>query len=312
MRAAVLRKPGVPEYAEFPEPTADDGQAVLDVRAAGLNPIDLVVASGAIPPLLPELPAVPGWEAVGTLADGRRVYTGAGIGAFGAMAERMLVVEADVYDLPDAVSDGVALALGIAGLAAWLPLAFRAGLQRGEHVLVLGASGVVGQIAVQAARLLGAGRVVAAARSEDGLRRATELGADATVSLVGDPDDLPDELLSASDGRLDVIIDPLWGAPAWAALRAASPGARLVQIGHSAGAESPFNPAPLRGKLVSILPYSTTGVPSALVAEAYATMVAHAASDELAVEVEEVPLSDVAVAWERQAEHPHRKLVLVP
>jgi NADPH:quinone reductase-like Zn-dependent oxidoreductase len=311
MRAAVIERYGVPVPGEFPDPVAGNGHAVLEVSAAGLNPIDLAVAGGAIPALLPQLPAVAGWEAVGRL-DGRRVYVGDAIAPYGSMAERTLVDPAAAVEVPDALSDGVAVALGIAGLAAWLPLSYRAALQRGEHVLVLGASGVVGQIAVQAARLLGAGRIVAAARSEAGLARARELGADATVSLAGDPATLADELRAASEGRLDVIVDPLWGEPAWAALQAASPFARLVQVGNSAGMDSPFDPAPLRGKLLGILPYSTTGVPREQVTAAYERMAEHATAGELRVEVEEIPLAEVATAWERQAAFPYRKLVIVP
>ncbi len=187
MRAAVLHDFGVPSAGDFEEPAAGPGQAVVEVLAAGLNPVDVAICAGRFYAGKPPLPSVAGREGVG-LVDGARVYFDGPIAPFGSMAQRALVDPAHTYALPDGVADGVAVALGISGLAAWLALTWRAQLQPGEHVLVLAASGVLGQIAVQAAKLLGAGRVVAAARSEEGLARCMELGADASVLLDGRED----------------------------------------------------------------------------------------------------------------------------
>ena len=114
---------------------------------------------------------------MGTLSDGQRVYFDSPVLPWGSMAERTLIAAGSGYPLPEGLPDGLAVALGIAGLAAWLSLTWRAELQAGEHVLVLGASGIVGQVAVQAAKLLGASSVVAAARSQQGLERARARGA---------------------------------------------------------------------------------------------------------------------------------------
>ncbi|MEA2123758.1 MAG: hypothetical protein QOI80_540, partial [Solirubrobacteraceae bacterium] len=187
MRAAVLHEYGAtPRVGDFAEP---EGDLVVDVLAAGLNPIDLRIASGTLPARRPDLPSVVGSEGIGRTADGRRVYfSGA------AVAERAAASEP--LEVPDGVDDAEALAYGVAGLAAWLALD-KARLQEGETVLVLGASGPVGAIALQLARLRGAGRVVAAARREVG-------GADAFVQLTDDP---------SFDEQFDVVIDPLWGKP---------------------------------------------------------------------------------------------------
>src|SRR5262245_66133784 len=101
----------------------------------------------------------------------------------GAMSERVAIGDAQLYDVPDGADPAVAAGLGIAGLAGWLPFAWRAPLEGGEDVLVLGASGSVGLVAVQTAKLLGAARVVAAGRSAEGLERAGQVGADATVRI---------------------------------------------------------------------------------------------------------------------------------
>src|SRR4051794_26049978 len=182
MHAAVLHELGAPSPGEFDEPTPADGQAVADVAVAGLNPIDVNKAAGRFYLGPPELPSVPGMEGVGTV-DGRRVYWLEAVQPFGSMAERCLVDPAQTIPVPDGLDDATAVALGIAGLAAWLALEWRADVQEGETVLVLGATGTVGLVAVQAARVLGAGRVVAAGRDPDGLRRAERAGADAIVDL---------------------------------------------------------------------------------------------------------------------------------
>jgi NADPH:quinone reductase-like Zn-dependent oxidoreductase len=311
MDAAVLTEPGTPRFASFDEPAAADGHAVVDVLAAGLNPVDLAMASGRFPVPL-TFPCVAGREGVGATADGRRVYFGAAVAPFGSMAPRTLVDPETCFAVPDGLDDGLAVALGIAGLAAWLPLTWAAQLQPGETVLVLGATGTLGAIAVQAARLLGAGRVVAAGRDAEGLRRARDRGAHATVDLSGDEADLPQALRDAAGGGVDVIVDPLWGPPALAALAAAHPFARLVQIGNSAAPEVTLAGGAFRQTSARIIGYTTRLVPLSDQRAAYAALSAHAAAGDIAVDVERIPLAQVETAWARQADHPHRKLVLVP
>src|SRR5262249_36733884 len=127
--------------------------------------------------------------------------------------------------IPDGVTDDLCAALGLSAIAAWMALTWRGGLLLGEHVLVLGASGTVGQVGIQAARLLGAGRVVAACRDASGRARAMDLGADAVADLSGDDtDEIAGRLAKATRGRADLVLDPVWGRPAEAALRVLSPG----------------------------------------------------------------------------------------
>jgi NADPH:quinone reductase-like Zn-dependent oxidoreductase len=310
MRAAVLHDYGVPSADEFEEPSAGAGQAVVEVLAAGLNPVDVAICAGRFYAGKPQLPSVAGREGVGVV-DGARVYFDGPIAPFGSMAERALVDPAHTYAVPDGVPDGVAVALGISGLAAWLALTWRAELQPGEHVLVLAASGVLGQVAVQAAKLLGAARVVAAARSEDGLRRCMELGADASVRLDG-REDLSAALARAGEGRIDVVLDPLWGEPLVAALGAASFGARIVQIGAGAGAEATIPSAAIRGRMLVLMGHTNFAAPPDVKREAYARMAAAVAAGEIAVEVDVLALDEVGEAWRRLAAGSHRKIVLVP
>lgn len=311
VRAAVLRELGVPEPGEFDDPRPGAGQAVVEVVVAGLNPVDVTTAAGRFYRGPPPLPSVCGYEGVGRLADGRRVYFDEPMAPYGSMAERALIDPAAAYPLPDGLDDGLAVAFGIAGLAAWLGLEWHAGLRAGETVLVLGASGVVGQIAIQIARELGAARVVAAARSEEGLTRARALGADATVQL-GAVDDLAGALREATAGRLDVVLDPLWGEPLVAAAQAASMHARIVNIGQSAGAAAELPSAIVRGKMLAILGHTNFETPHEVKAGAYARLAQLGAAGRLQVEVERVPLEDVADAFARQQAGPRHKLAIAP
>jgi NADPH:quinone reductase-like Zn-dependent oxidoreductase len=313
MRAAILREYGAtPELGEFDEPVASEGQEVVEVLAAGLNPVDIAKASGHFYGGSPPLPSVAGSEGVGRLADGRQVYFGSCLPPFGALAERTLVEAGGLFAVPDGLDPALAVCFGVAGSAGWLAVEWRAEVAEGETVLVLGASGTVGLVAVQAARLLGAGRVVAAARSAEGLERAAAVGADATVRL-GEPEDLAAAFREACGGAgPDVVIDPLWGPPALAAIDAAKPYCRHVQLGQSAAPVVELPSAAVRGRPVSILGYTNFAVPPDVRRAAYERMVAHAAAGDLTADYERVPLDRAPEAWERMKAGPGTKLVVVP
>jgi NADPH2:quinone reductase len=314
MRAAVIERYGEPPVLrDVPEPQAD-GSSVVEVSAAPMNPVDISIAGGKFYAGSPPTPYVPGGEGIGRLQQngkaGPRVYFRAAL-PNGAMAERAVVSRGQTVPLPESVPDGVAAALGTPGMAAYLGLTRRAELKAGETILILGASGVLGTIAVQVARLLGAGRVVAAARDERGLARAKELGADATVDLK-QADGLTDRIKEASQGQLHVVIDPVWGAPGVAAMEALSPFGRFVQLGASAAQEAVVKSGIVRGRYLSVLGYNTFVVPWEDQAAAYRTLVDYVVAGQLKVEFEVLPLEAAPEAWKQQASSPHRKLVLSP
>ena len=314
MRAAVIERYGEPPVLrDVPEPTVD-GATLVEVMAAPLNPVDLSIASGKFYAGSPPTPYVPGGEGVGRLLQngkpGPRVYFRAVL-PNGALAERAVVSQSQTVPIPDSVPDGVAAALGTPGIAAYLALTRRAQLKAGETVLILAASGVLGSCAVQVARLLGAGRIVAGARDEQQLARARELGADAIVDLK-QTDGLSDRIREASGGQLNVVIDPVWGVPGVAALEAMSPFGRSVQLGQAAGPEAVVKSGILRGRFLSILGYTNFLVPWEEQAAAYRTLVDWATSGKLKVAFEVLPLEAAPDAWKRQASSPHRKLALSP
>ena len=312
MRAAVIERFGeLPVVRERDEPKADSAN-VIEVTAAPLNPVDLSIATGKFYAGTPPLPYVPGGEGIGHPRSGvpaDRVYFRAAP-PNGALAERA-VANGQTVPLPEQVSDGVAAALGTPGIAAYLAMTRRAQLQPGETVLVLGASGVLGSIAVQVAKLIGAGRVIAAARDDRALARAKDLGADATVDLK-QIEGLTERIREASRGQLQVVIDPIWGAAAVAALEAMSPLGRFVQLGQAAGPEATVKSATVRGRYLSILGYGSFLVPWEEQVVAYRRLVEYAAAGRIKVEVEVLPLEAAPDAWKQQATSPHRKLVLSP
>jgi NADPH2:quinone reductase len=269
---------------------------VVDVKAAAIHHLDLLKATGTFY-LEQPLPSVPGTDGVGTTPQGRRVYFDPTIAPYGSFAQRALASEDTLIDVPDSIDDETAAALGNTGLGAWLALTWRANLQPGETVLVLGASGAFGRVATQAAKLLGAGKVIGAARDTERV-----IGADEVVGLDGD---LP--------GPVDVTIDTLWGKPAEAALKQASRHARHVQVGQLAGTEITLSAPAIRSVSLNVAGFSVAHPPHEVKREAYQRLAEHVARGDIVVERETVQLKDIAAAWERQKTAERRpKLVVVP
>jgi NADPH2:quinone reductase len=316
MRAALLTELGrPPEPTDVDAPEPGEGEVLVEVLATPLNPIDIAVGAGRFYGGHPELPYVPGNECVGRVSGtGELVWAyGAGLGVRrdGGLAELVTAPRDALYPVPDGADPALAGAMGIAGLAGWLPVVWRAPVREGETVLVLGATGTVGLVAVQAARLLGAGRVVAAGRSEAGLARAKEAGADETVHL--DANDLVAAFREACGGEgPNVVVDPLWGEPLAAALEACTTGARIVNVGQSAGPEASITSAAVRGKQLEILGFRIEPAGREVIEREYRRLVEHALAGDVRVDIEKVPLDDVADAWQRQSEGAGVKLVVVP
>jgi len=251
-----------------------------------------------------------------TLAPGTRVWFSCDAGmkpGDGSMAAYCVADESAALTLPENVADDLVAALGLSAIAAWMALTWRGKIQPGEQVLVLGASGAVGQVAVQAAKLFGARRVIAASRDQAGLARALIRGADATVDLNGDDvDDLYHRIVAACDGPLHLVIDPVWGLPAEAAGRALGVEGRLVNIGSASGPTARFESATVRSRLHNILGYTNNALSQQQKAQALNEILAHAAAGRCTVDRETMPLTRAGEAWELQAAFARRKLILTP
>ncbi|MGQ9410218.1 quinone oxidoreductase family protein [Mycolicibacterium gilvum] len=302
MRAAVLEAVGQPPTVrEFDEPTRD----VVRVSLAGCNPVDLAMASGEMGD--PVIPSVVGTEGIVRTADGTRVYFDSPVSPFGSWAELAQLDPDLAFEVPDDVDDDLAVALGIAGLAAWLPLTRHADVSAGQSVLILGATGIVGNIAIQAAKILGAGRVVGAGRDAGALQKAQELGADAVVQL-GTDDDAAALKSEVKDGY-DVVVDLIYGDPFLAALDATTVGATLITVGQGAGTPAiPF--AKLMGR--THIGHMNNLLPASVMRQAYAELVGLASEKRLTVETTRYSLDDAEKAWDAQADSPHVKIGIAP
>jgi len=306
MKAAVVNVLGqAPQYLEFGEPVAGEGEAVVDMLAAGLHPIVKSLASGQHYSSKGVVPFVAGVDGVGRLEGGRLAYCLAARPPYGTMAERTVVSPGKCIPLPEDLDPVQAAAIANPGMSAWLSLKSQAGLVAGEAVLINGATGVAGQLAVQVARYLGARKVIATGRNHEAL---TALGVDATIVLT-DPDDAVSEAFTAQvrDGGIDVIIDYLWGKPTELLLGALAKGfrpegsrrIRLVEVGESAGKTIALPGSVLRSMDLNLCGSGFGSVPLEEIMSAIPTLFSLAADGHLKVDVESVPLAEVEEAWGR-------------
>lgn len=245
MNAAVVHAfDAPPRYASFAEPVPGEGEVIVNVSAAGLHPIVKLLASGKHYGSTGTLPFIPGIDGVGRLEDGTRVYFGMSRSPFGAFSERCVTARFLCLPVPETLDDITIAAMINPGMSSWAALTFRAKFVAGERVLILGATGVAGQLAVQIAKRLGAKRIVAAGRNPQALEELRRLGADAVIPLEQGRDELVASFRrELSENKIDVVLDYLWGSPAERLLEAiAQKGLqheaariRYLQIGSSAG-----------------------------------------------------------------------------
>jgi NADPH:quinone reductase-like Zn-dependent oxidoreductase len=318
--AAIIDAPGAaPRPGTVSLPPRRPGTTLVEVLAAPLNPLDLVIASGAFHSARHELPYVPGSECTGTVIDSDRYPAGSLVYAEchaspaspGAFATQVLVDDEDLLPLPGDTDPVLAAAVGNSGTAAFMPLIEDAGLRRGETVLVLGATGAVGQLAVQVARQHAAGRVIGAGRNRAALEHVLDLGADVVIDLR--PDESEDELagrLLAAAGPVDVVLDGLFGLPLQAALRVCVPRARVVNIGNLAGATAQLPAGLLRGKQLTVSGFAGLHTPLRDKQAALTWLSGALAADTLRVDIRTFGLGELSAAWTEQAASPHAKCVV--
>jgi NADPH2:quinone reductase len=339
VRAAVVEAIGRPPApAEVPEPRRRPGEALVRIAAAALNPVELHIWNGHFFDGPPRPPYVIGLEGVGVVEEGERLAPGTrvrvefvhpGYGRDGAIAEYAVVPEepdasdrasqASVAPIGDELDDAEAAALGVPVFTALMCLerAQAAGASLdGAHVLVTGATGAVGLVAVQLARLMGAGRIVAAGRNPERLERARSLGADASVELAEGlgREELRALFAEAAGDRLDVALDPLWGEPARAAIEALGHDGVYVSFGQAASPVAELSGIPLRNRRVTLVGHSgawaTPQERQAALRRAHE--LARNAGVRLELDWDELGLAEIGAAWERLAGSAGRRLVVRP
>ncbi|MGD0731014.1 MAG: zinc-binding alcohol dehydrogenase family protein [Terracidiphilus sp.] len=304
MQAAVVNVLGQPpRYQSFPDPIAGEGEALVQVRAAGLHPVVKGRASGSHYSSDGVLPLIPGVDGVGIL-DGSRVFFGFSRAPFGSMAERTVVRRSMCIPLPDGIDDVHAAAIANPGMSAWVSMKERAHVVPGETVLVLGATGVAGQLALQVARILGAKRVIGAGRNVEAIAASD---VDAVIAL-NEPEEVVVEAFAAEAAQgIDVVIDYLWGRPTELLLEALAKGfktsathpTRLVEVGESAGRTISLPGAVLRSVDLTLLGSGFGAAKLDMILAAIPGLFSKAAEGRLKIAVEPVPLAEVEEAWGR-------------
>ena len=296
MKAAVVHTLGEPPaYADFAEPVAQDGERLVTVTAAALSPLTHGRAAGTHYSVSGGVPFVAGVDGVGRLDDGRRVYFLLPRSPFGAMAERAPATH--YIPLPDELDDVAAAALANPGMSSWAAFRERAQLKPGETVLVNGATGASGQLAVQIARHWGAKRIVAAGRNREAL---AALGADATIALG--EDDATDARFREEFARgIDVVLDYLWGRSAERLLTAAAKAAerplRYVEIGAASGGEISLPGAVLRSRAIVIMGSGIGSVSLNRLVDCIRELFVAAKAGGFRLPTQTYPLSELAGHW---------------
>ncbi|MCA2230117.1 quinone oxidoreductase family protein [Nonomuraea aurantiaca] len=319
MKAAVLHElGGIPRYEDFPDPVAGDGEVIIDVKAVAVENVDKAIAAGthyAGEKYIGRFPMIPAFDGIGALPDGTLVGFGNIRPPYGALAEKAVAPQGSYMPIPDGIDPAVGTVMASATTAMSMKAA--AGFVPGETVLVQGATGVAGRLAVKVARLLGAGRIVATGRDDDQLREVRAIGADTVINTAVSDEALAQAYLDARGDGYDVVVDYLWGRPSEILLRALVPRSfafgkptRVVQIGESAGSELALAGSSLRTSGVEIYG-AAKGLDPQTMDEVYQQIVTWTRSGELTFDVEKVPLSDIETAWQR-TDLKGRRLVVMP
>jgi NADPH:quinone reductase-like Zn-dependent oxidoreductase len=307
MNAAVVHSfDAPPRYTTFAEPVAAEGEQLVSVTAAGLHPIVKALAQGTHYGSSGELPFIAGIDGVGKLEDGTRVYFGIARSPFGTFAERALAASWMCLPLPEGIDDVIAAGIANPAMSSWAALTARAKFVAGESVLILGATGVAGQLAIQVAKRLGARRVVAAGRNPQALEKLKALGADAVISLDQDQVSLVSAFRNElAESGIDVVLDYLWGQPAerileaisQKGLRKAADRIRFIQIGNSAGKTISLPAATLRSSGLELLGSGFGSASLDQLRGALTEFFQAAAKQPFQFQKKTAPLRDVEALW---------------
>lgn len=311
MKAAIVISPGkAPSYGEFHSPEGREGLEVIRVRTAALTNLTKGRAAGSHYSAENEYPLVPGVDGVGTLPDGRRVYFAMPEAPFGAMGELTLVDSRHMIDVPEALDDVAAAALANPGMSCFAALLERARLQAGETVLINGATGSAGIVAVQVAKQLGARKVIVTGRNAGELEALRALGADVVIAFDLRPENpqgvaqFEQELMAEFAGGLDVVVDYLWGSSARTIIVAVAKAVaeahpvRFVQVGEASREAVELPAAALRSSAIEIMGSGLKSVPLPRLLECIRRTFDLTAQGRLTLPTNVVPLSAVSEYWD--------------
>lgn len=320
MKAAVLHKIGeTPKYEDFADPVPGKDEVLITVKAVALENIDKMIAAGkhySSKQFMAHMPAIVGFDGIGTLEDGTLVGFGGTTAPYGAMAEKTVVPKTHIVPIPEGIDAATATAYPSALTAFAMKSA--AGFKPGETVLVNGATGVAGKLTVQVAKLLGAGRVVGTGRNAEELKEVIALGADSVVN-TSESDEAVQAAFKKEAGKsgYDVILDFLWGRPTELLIKTLVPDelraekpVRLVQIGEAAGPTISVSADSLRTSGLEIYG-AGKGITGEAMMEATEQVTQWVREGKITFAIEQVPLKDIESAWQR-TDFKGKRLVVVP
>jgi len=304
MKAAIVLDAGrVPVFGDFKAPVPSADEKLVSVSAAAISQVVKSRASGKHYSSGNQFPFIVGIDGVGRLDDGRRVYFVLPNAPYGSMAELAAVRSAQCVELPEELDDVTAAAIANPGMSSWAAYQERAKLRSGETVLINGATGTSGRLAVQIARYLGASKVIATGRNADSLKDLEGLGADVTIPLVQDKSVLEDAFKEQFASGVDVVIDYLWGESAQSLLIAAAKAGkdavpiRYVQVGSISGAEISLPSAVLRSSAITLMGSGIGSIALDRIINATAELLRATVPGNFKIAFKTVPLSDVENAW---------------
>ena len=308
MRAAMVQTlHSVPCVTEQPLPEPLPRTKRIKVEWAGLQPTDVLRVQGIYK--IPVFPYIVGGEGVGRLEDGTRVYFGHSIPQQGALSEYTIVPDAEIWPIAEDLEADQVIALAIAGLGALIPLQ-EARIKPGDRVLIMGATGPVGQIGTLVARRLGAGYVVGAARSIDALNRLKQRGMVDAVVRLGQGDDQAALAAEMGEKGYNVVLDPLFGAPGEAAFRCTAEGGRVMSIGTRAGRTFTLTLTELRRRSHIGVDTGETIRSSVERQAAFQRLITYAREDRWRIDTVTYGLDEIEAAWDAQCGSPKAKIVL--
>ncbi|MEN1969213.1 zinc-binding alcohol dehydrogenase family protein [Lentibacillus sp. N15] len=322
MKAAVLHKIGdIPRYKDFPDPIPSKDEVLIHVKAVTLENVDRMMADGehfASRQFFSKLPAIVGLRGVGKRSDGKLIGFSGARAPYGAMAEKAVVANESTVLIPDGINAETAVALPPAALTSLFPLKWGVNMKPGMTVLINGATGVAGKLAVQIAKLLGAKRVIGTGRNKESLQRIKELGADTVVDLRQPEEGLFTSFKKEVDEGIDIILDFLWGYPTSILIKALVPqeislnGKRtqLVQIGEKAGSELTLPASALRTSGLEITG-GAAGITPKLIQEGTDLVWKWLKEDKLHMDMEIIPLHDIENVW-RRSDFQGKRIVINP
>jgi NADPH2:quinone reductase len=313
MKAAVIHQTGdIPQYEEIADPILRDGQQLGFIKAASIKNLDKSLAKGThYDKTYRQFPVIVGVDGIAVLEDGTRIYTGS-VPPYGMMAEKAAIPPGYSVPVPDELDDITAAALPNPAASAWMSLAWRGKIKKGDNVLIMGATGITGKMAIQLSRHFGAGKIVAAGRNESVFTNLVELGADRVISLSQPDEELKQAFKEAAkETPFDIVLDYLWGRPAEILLealtghdlRAEGKVTRYIHIGEMAGSTIRLPGAVLRSTGLELYGLGggsmTKETMASLFTEVVPAIFRLAAEGKLVIDTEEVPLPAIAGAWER-------------